>query len=80
MAALCCLVLMTRCSNGERSESVGGRGFPLPLVEHICLVCSEATQRHVFSPITETRLSSVFKSESVQRDSQARERRALRYS
>lgn len=35
---------MTSCANAEQSESVGGGGFPLPLVQHVCLVCSEATQ------------------------------------
>lgn len=74
---------MTSCANAEQSESVGGGGFPLPLVQRVCLVCSEATQ-HPF--LTHNRDTSVMdkvcflRSESVQRDSQARERRALLYS
>lgn len=67
---------MTSCANVQQSESVGGGGFPLPLVQHVCLVCSQATQ-HPF--LTHNRNASVtdkvcLKSEIVQRDSQAREK------
>ena len=74
---------MTGCANAEQSKSVGDGGFSLPLVQRVCLVCSEATQ-HPF--LTHNRDTSVMdkvcflRSESVQRDSHARERRALLYS
>uniref|UniRef100_A0A8D3A5B6 Secreted protein n=1 Tax=Scophthalmus maximus TaxID=52904 RepID=A0A8D3A5B6_SCOMX len=44
LSPLCCLVLITGCANAEQRESVGGAGFLLPLVQHVCLVCSQATQ------------------------------------
>lgn len=47
---------MTSCANAELSESVGGGGFPLPSLQHVCLFCSDATQ-HPF--LTRNRDTSV---------------------